>query len=119
MRKHHSPQFKTKIVLMLLAVNRISIYYKSAELDEKKNFREEEVMLEIDINYIKYNRSHFYLMVIIDWFSHKITGWALTDTLGISAAIQIVRDAVGKHSIPAIINLDQGLQFTSKNTENF
>lgn len=68
----------------------------------------------IDITYIKYNRSHLYLTAIIDWFSRKIMGWTLSDTLDTSVVIQTVRDAVKKHGIPAIINSDQGVQFTSK-----
>lgn len=68
----------------------------------------------IYITYIKYNRSHLYLTAIIDWFSRKIMGWTLSDTLDTSVVIRTVRDAVEKHGIPAIINSDQGVQFTSK-----
>ena len=35
----------------------------------------------VDITYIKLHRSHMYLTAIIDWYSRKIMGWELSDTL--------------------------------------
>ena len=35
----------------------------------------------IDITYIKMYRHHMYLTAIIDWYSRKIVGWELADTL--------------------------------------
>ena len=35
----------------------------------------------IDITYIKMHHGHMYLTAIIDWFSRKIVGWTLSDTL--------------------------------------
>ena len=55
-----------------------------------------------------------YLTAIIDWRSRKIMGWNLSDTLGTAPVIAAVREAVEKHGTPAIINSDQGSQFTSK-----
>lgn len=37
----------------------------------------------IDITYIKLHRGHMYLTAIIDWYSRKIVGWNLSDTLGV------------------------------------
>lgn len=34
-----------------------------------------------DITYIKMQYGHMYLTAIIDWFSRKIMGWELSDTL--------------------------------------
>lgn len=67
----------------------------------------------IDITYIKLNRSHMYLTAIIDWYSRKIVGWNLSDTLGLQPVLETVRNAVDRFGIPAIINSDQGSQFTS------
>ena len=67
----------------------------------------------IDITYIKMYRHHMYLIAIIDWYSRKIVGWELADTLEVYHVLKAVRDAVEKYGIPAIINSDQGSQFTS------
>ena len=67
----------------------------------------------IDITYIPMGRSHMYLTAIIDWHSRFIVGWALSDTLEAAPVLEAVRDALAKWGIPAIINSDQGSQFTS------
>lgn len=67
----------------------------------------------IDITYIKMERSHMYLTAVIDWHSRMIMGWNLSDTLDTEPVLQAVRDAVGQYGTPAIINSDQGSQFTS------
>lgn len=68
----------------------------------------------IDITYIKMRHGHMYLTAIIDWFSRKLIGWKLSDTLDTSEVIQAVKGAVQTAGIPAIINSDQGCQFTSE-----
>ena len=67
----------------------------------------------IDITYIVYKNSHMYLTAIIDWYSRYIVGWALSDTLETAPVLDAVRGAIDKYGIPAIINSDQGSQFTS------
>ena len=67
----------------------------------------------IDITYVKLNHRHMYLTAIIDWYSRKIVGWKLSDTLSTKAVLDAVREAVETHGTPAIINSDQGSQFTS------
>ena len=67
----------------------------------------------IDITYVKLNHRHMYLTAIIDWYSRKIVGWKLSDTLCTKAVLDAVREAVETHGTPAIINSDQGSQFTS------
>lgn len=67
----------------------------------------------IDITYIKLHRSHMYLTAIIDWYSRKIVGWNLSDTLGAQPVLEAVQDAVDRFGAPAILNSDQGSQFTS------
>ena len=54
-----------------------------------------------------------YLTAIIDWYSRMIVGWNLSDTLDTGYVIQAVKDAVAVHGTPAILNSDQGCQFTS------
>jgi putative transposase len=67
----------------------------------------------IDITYIRMHRSHMYLTAIIDWYSRYIVGWALSDTLEAAPVLEAVREAITRYGIPAIINSDQGSQFTS------
>ena len=67
----------------------------------------------IDITYIKIRHSHMYLTAIIDWYSRKIMGWNLSDTLETAPILDTVRQAVELFGVPAILNSDQGSQFTS------
>ena len=67
----------------------------------------------VDITYIKMGKSHMYLTAIIDWYSRFIVGWALSDTLDTAPVIEAVELAIQKYGVPAIINSDQGSQFTS------
>jgi putative transposase len=67
----------------------------------------------IDITYIPMGKSHVYLTAVIDWYSRFIVGWELSDTLEVAPLIAAVKRAVQTHGIPAIINSDQGSQFSS------
>ena len=68
----------------------------------------------IDITYIKMAHGHMYLTAIIDWHSRFIVGWELSDTLDTAPVLQAVKKAIKTYGIPAIINSDQGSQFTSE-----
>lgn len=72
----------------------------------------------IDITYIRMHHGHMYLTAIIDWYSRKIVGWNLSDTLDTQSAIAAVQGAVETHGTPAILNSDQGCQFTSEAYKN-
>ena len=67
----------------------------------------------IDISYIKMPHGHMYLTAIIDWVSRKIMGWELSDSLETAPVLDAVRNAVEHYGTPAILNSDQGSQFTS------
>jgi putative transposase len=67
----------------------------------------------IDITYISLGHTHMYLTAIIDWHSRFIVGWALSDTPETAPVLEAVTGAMEKYGIPAIINSDQGSQFTS------
>jgi putative transposase len=116
-----------KLVRSLMREMGIHTVYPKANLS-KRNFRESVVpyllrnkvvylpnqVWSIDITYIKMHRGHMYLTAIIDWYSRKIVGWNLSDTLDTQSVIEAVRDAVETHGTPAILNSDQGCQFTSE-----
>ena len=94
----------------------------------KRNFREAIVpyllrnkvvsfpnqVWSIDITYIKMYHGHMYLTAVIDWFSRKIVAWTLSDTLDTRPVLEAVQNAVERCGIPAILNSDQGSQFTSE-----
>lgn len=67
----------------------------------------------VDITYISLGRSHMYLTAIIDWSSRFIVGWALSDTLETAPVLEALKQAIEQYGVPAIINSDQGSQFTS------
>jgi len=54
-----------------------------------------------------------YLTAIIDWYSRFIVGWSLSDTLETAPVLAALKEAIERYGIPAIINSDQGSQFTS------
>lgn len=54
-----------------------------------------------------------YLTAIIDWFSRRIVGWELSDTLDTRPVLNAVQEAVERRGIPASLNSDQGNRFTS------
>lgn len=115
-----------KLVRRLMREMGIWVVYPKPNLS-KRNFQEAIVpyllrnkvvsfpnqVWSIDITYIKLNRSHMYLTAIIDWCSRKIVGWNLSDTLGVQPVLEAVRSAVDRFGTPAILNSDQGSQFTS------
>ena len=73
----------------------------------------------VDITYIRMYHSHMYLTAIIDWFSRKIVGWHLSDTLDTDSVLTAVKSAIATHGVPAILNSDQGCQFTSEEYKSF
>lgn len=73
----------------------------------------------VDITYIKMGKKHMYLTAIIDWYSRFIVGWELSDTLDTAPVLEAVKTAVSRYGYPAIINSDQGSQFTSNNYVNY
>lgn len=73
----------------------------------------------VDITYIKMHRSHMYLTAVIDWYSRRIVGWNLSDTLDTTYVIEALQNAMNENGIPGIINSDQGSQFTSNEYKNF
>ncbi len=115
-----------KLVRRLMSEMAIYTVYPKPNLS-KRNFKETTVpyllrnkvvefpnqVWSIDITYIPMGRKHMYLTAIIDWFSRKIVGWNLADTLDTMYVVKAVEDAIESHGCPTIINSDQGSQFTS------
>jgi len=67
---------------------------------------------QVDITYIKTRTGFVYLVCLIDVFSRKIMGWALSTFLETASCLEALNNAL-KYGKPEIVNSDQGCQFTS------
>lgn len=67
-----------------------------------------------DITYIRLKKEFVYLAVIIDFFSRKIKGWALSRNLNASLTIEALKKALDRNPRPAIHHSDQGVQYCDK-----
>jgi putative transposase len=64
-----------------------------------------------DITYIPLKGGFLYLVAYIDWYSRYVISWELSNSLEASFCIEALQDAQ-KVVVPAIVNTDQGSQFT-------
>lgn len=67
---------------------------------------------QVDITYIKMRRGFIYLICLIDVFSRKVMGRAVSTFLDTGPCLEALNNAL-KYAKPEIINSDQGCQFTS------
>lgn len=125
MMRREGYEIGRKLVVRLMRKMGLYTIYPKENLS-KRNFKEAIVpyllrnrviqfpneVWSIDITYIKLYDTHMYLTAIIDWYSRKIMGWKLSDSLATDAVLAAVQEAVEKHGAPAIINSDQGSNFT-------
>jgi putative transposase len=67
-----------------------------------------------DITYIPMPRGYCYLVAVMDWYSRKVLGWAVSTTLDTDFCLRAFRMALALAGRPPqIMNTDQGAQFTS------
>ena len=66
-----------------------------------------------DITYIRLARGWAYLVAIIDWYSRRVLGWRLSNTLEAGFCVDCLEETLRHHPPPEIFNTDQGAQFTS------
>jgi putative transposase len=68
---------------------------------------------QVDITYLRMPGGFMYLVALIDVYSRYVVGWSLSNTLDTVFCIEALKQGLlmGK---PAIINSDQGCQFTSE-----
>lgn len=64
-----------------------------------------------DITYIRMHGSYCYLVCFLDWYSRFVVGWKLSTTLETAFVLEAAQEAL-QVGIPAIINSDQGVQYT-------
>lgn len=69
---------------------------------------------QIDITYLRTNQGFMYLVALIDVYSRIAISARLSNSLEVGNTIRALEDGVYRYGRPAIINSDQGRQFTSK-----
>lgn len=67
-----------------------------------------------DITYIRLARGFVYLVAIIDWYSRRVLGWRLSNSMEAVFCVDCLEEAIRTHGKPEIFNSDQGSQFTSE-----
>ena len=67
-----------------------------------------------DITYIPMARGFVYLCAVMDWFSRRVLAWRLSITMEAEFCVEVLEEALERHSRPQIFNTDQGSQFTSE-----
>lgn len=67
-----------------------------------------------DITYVPMPGGHAYLCAVMDWYSRKVLGWALSNTMETGLCLEALENALAATGrVPEIFNSDQGCQFTS------
>lgn len=67
-----------------------------------------------DITYIRLEHGFVYLVAIIDWYSRKVLGFRVSNTMDAGFCMDCLTDAISLYGKPEIFNTDQGAQFTSQ-----
>lgn len=69
-----------------------------------------------DITYVRMPRGHAYLCAVMNWYSRKVLGWRVSNTMDTELCLGALSDALensgGRQS--EIFKTDQGRQFTSE-----
>lgn len=66
-----------------------------------------------DITYIRLSGGYVYLVTIIDLYSRKVLAWRLSNTPDAEFCVRALEEAIARYGVPAIMNTDQGCQYTS------
>ena len=66
----------------------------------------------VDITYIPMRRGFLYLVAIMDGFSRKVLSWRLSNSMEADFCVEALKEAIAIYRKPAIMNSDQGSQFT-------
>ena len=67
-----------------------------------------------DITYIKTPEGFMYLAAIIDWNSKAILSYKLSNSMDEDLVMSVLKSALNLYPKPAIMNTDQGSQYTGK-----
>ena len=68
-----------------------------------------------DITYVLMPGGNAYLCAVMDWYSRKVLGWAVSNTMETGLCLEALDQALANTGRnPEIFNTDQGCQFTSE-----
>jgi putative transposase len=67
-----------------------------------------------DITYIRLGHGFADLVAIIDWYSQRVLGWRISNTMEAVFCVDCLEDALRAHGKPKVFNSEQGTQFTSE-----
>ncbi|EQD75076.1 integrase catalytic subunit, partial [mine drainage metagenome] len=67
-----------------------------------------------DITYVRLAHGFAYLVAIIDWYSRRVLGWRISNSMEAVFCVDCLEEALRTHGKPEIFNSDQGSQFTSE-----
>ena len=123
---YYAPQGETEMNLMLMRLMRLMpIYQKPNTSKAAKGHRIYPYLLGglrverpnqvrcADITYLPMHRGFLYLVAIMDWFTRKVLGWRISNTLEVDFCVEALNEAIHRFGPPEIMNTDQGSQFTS------
>jgi putative transposase len=60
----------------------------------------------VDITYCRMKKGFMYMVAIIDWYSHFIVGFSLSNTLEKTFVLETIQKAIKSYSAPQIMNCD-------------
>jgi putative transposase len=63
--------------------------------------------------YIPMARGFVYLAAVMDWHSRKVLAHRVSITMEADFCVEALQEAIGRYGAPAIMNTDQGSQFTA------
>lgn len=66
-----------------------------------------------DLTYVRLARGFVYLVAIIDWYSRRVLGWRISNSMEAAFCVDCLEEALRNHGRPEVFNSDQGSQFTS------
>lgn len=55
---------------------------------------------------IPMTRGFVYLFAVLDWASHRVLSWRLSNTLTTDCCLEAVQDAMTRYGAPEIFNTD-------------
>lgn len=67
-----------------------------------------------DIIFTPMTRGFVYLVAVLDWYSHKVLSWRISNTLDASFCVEAVEETIESHGTSEIFNTNQCSQLTSE-----
>lgn len=66
-----------------------------------------------DVSYLPMAHGFGYLTVILDWYSRRVLAWRVSVPMDVEFIMDALEEALETYGCPAIMNTDQGSQYTS------